>query len=286
MAGNRSSPLNPDTDIAHGQSMQTTAEQEEDHGYDYVEVMACPSGCVNGGGQIRPPSDTVDGTSAVVPNPSGESRDPEGYSEGGWANGQTKPVEDEPMLDISCTKAKTIDADGDESMEGSDGEAPIKGWQGTSKEWVRRVEESYWLGSKVAHLPVSSGSTTASASVSGVVTPAAVPGTAASGANTPSQPKSIRVEDHQKLLYSLPSSVASDRREGKTVKGKHDKVGPDSIAYADVLASLVVEELSILASKGDPTDPEADLSAARKSLFRTQYRAIQDEAVNGLAVQW
>lgn len=24
--------------------------------YDYVEVMACPSGCVNGGGQLKPPS--------------------------------------------------------------------------------------------------------------------------------------------------------------------------------------------------------------------------------------
>lgn len=28
---------------------------EDSRGYDYVEVMACPSGCVNGGGQIRPP---------------------------------------------------------------------------------------------------------------------------------------------------------------------------------------------------------------------------------------
>lgn len=25
-------------------------------GYDYVEVMACPSGCVNGGGQLKPPT--------------------------------------------------------------------------------------------------------------------------------------------------------------------------------------------------------------------------------------
>jgi len=25
--------------------------------YAYVEVMACPSGCVNGGGQLRPPND-------------------------------------------------------------------------------------------------------------------------------------------------------------------------------------------------------------------------------------
>lgn len=29
---------------------------EVDKKYDYVEVMACPSGCVNGGGQLKPPS--------------------------------------------------------------------------------------------------------------------------------------------------------------------------------------------------------------------------------------
>lgn len=28
----------------------------EEHGWDYVEVMACPSGCVNGGGQLSPPN--------------------------------------------------------------------------------------------------------------------------------------------------------------------------------------------------------------------------------------
>ncbi|OBZ67265.1 Cytosolic Fe-S cluster assembly factor NAR1 [Grifola frondosa] len=27
---------------------------EQEKGYDYVEVMACPGGCVNGGGQLRP----------------------------------------------------------------------------------------------------------------------------------------------------------------------------------------------------------------------------------------
>jgi iron only hydrogenase large subunit-like protein len=26
------------------------------HSYDFVEIMACPSGCINGGGQIRPTS--------------------------------------------------------------------------------------------------------------------------------------------------------------------------------------------------------------------------------------
>jgi iron only hydrogenase large subunit-like protein len=29
---------------------------KEEHGWDYVEVMACPSGCVNGGGQLPGPS--------------------------------------------------------------------------------------------------------------------------------------------------------------------------------------------------------------------------------------
>lgn len=32
---------------------------DSDRPYDYVEVMACPSGCVNGGGQLRPPVSIV-----------------------------------------------------------------------------------------------------------------------------------------------------------------------------------------------------------------------------------
>lgn len=33
--------------------------EDEDRAYDYVEVMACPSGCVNGGGQLRPVLDAI-----------------------------------------------------------------------------------------------------------------------------------------------------------------------------------------------------------------------------------
>ena len=36
------------------------APTEDSLPYDYVEVMACPSGCVNGGGQIRPPTVSAD----------------------------------------------------------------------------------------------------------------------------------------------------------------------------------------------------------------------------------
>lgn len=31
-------------------------ERDKERNYDYVEVMACPGGCVNGGGQIKPPA--------------------------------------------------------------------------------------------------------------------------------------------------------------------------------------------------------------------------------------
>ena len=42
--------------------------------YDYVEVMACPSGCLNGGGQIRPasgqtPQQLIDELDAIYHDP-------------------------------------------------------------------------------------------------------------------------------------------------------------------------------------------------------------------------
>lgn len=41
-----------------------TSTEWTDGAYDYVEVMACPGGCVNGGGQLRPTS-TIDNTIAT-----------------------------------------------------------------------------------------------------------------------------------------------------------------------------------------------------------------------------
>jgi iron only hydrogenase large subunit-like protein len=37
-----------------GKGGRKGAVEGKDKGYDYVEVMACPGGCVNGGGQLRP----------------------------------------------------------------------------------------------------------------------------------------------------------------------------------------------------------------------------------------
>ena len=38
---------------------------QDTHPYDYIEVMACPGGCVNGGGQLRPPATWALDTSSL-----------------------------------------------------------------------------------------------------------------------------------------------------------------------------------------------------------------------------
>ncbi|KAJ7218053.1 iron hydrogenase [Mycena pura] len=35
-------------------------KSDDERGYDYIEVMACPGGCVNGGGQLKPPTTSLD----------------------------------------------------------------------------------------------------------------------------------------------------------------------------------------------------------------------------------
>lgn len=39
---------------------KTGEESQTERGYDYVEVMACPGGCVNGGGQLKPLTPSLD----------------------------------------------------------------------------------------------------------------------------------------------------------------------------------------------------------------------------------
>ncbi|TKY89341.1 hypothetical protein EX895_001872 [Sporisorium graminicola] len=270
---NKSSPLNPDSDDAVVSPQQTlsAAQQEDERGYDYVEVMACPSGCVNGGGQIRPPTDAA---------PAATNTDPEGFTQG-WVADQSAEADGlESMINHkTCSKKNTAEDDGEDAeMEDETREKEIKGWKGTSKEWVRRVEEAYWQGARVAHVPVTVAPSGV-ASDSGASTPTLV----GSGANTPlssSNAKSIRVEDHQRLLEALAASRPTEQQS--------EKVGADTLAYADVLADLVVKELCHLAAApvSAHDDTAAALEKARDKLFRTQYRAVQEEAVNGLAVQW
>ncbi|KAG0706111.1 iron hydrogenase [Suillus ampliporus] len=80
---------------------------EDEKGYDYVEVMACPGGCVNGGGQLKP-----------IAQAAGQKEDEEGYTRNWQENGVQMPV------------------------PGDDG--AMQGAKWGNKEWTKEVERTYW----------------------------------------------------------------------------------------------------------------------------------------------
>lgn len=80
-------------------------EAAADNGYDYVEVMACPGGCVNGGGQLRP-------TAKAAVDEEGFKRD--------WEASGVK-LDGEEIGRIQGQSAKWGD-----------------------KEWTKKVEVVYW----------------------------------------------------------------------------------------------------------------------------------------------
>jgi hypothetical protein len=89
----------------------------EEKKLDFVEVMACPGGCVNGGGQMKP----VQKASAIGQAVDGMEVDEEGYP---------RPMADEGV-ELVNPKEK----------EGAD-----EGMRWSTKEWVEKVERIYWSG--------------------------------------------------------------------------------------------------------------------------------------------
>lgn len=85
---------------------KTGAEREgEGKGLDYVEVMACPGGCVNGGGQLKPPTASTTASSS----------DAEGYARNWEDSGVEMGVE-----------------------------GVLQNAKWGDKEWTKRVEKAYW----------------------------------------------------------------------------------------------------------------------------------------------
>jgi hypothetical protein len=110
--GEIQTPATPTTDGESTPSLggvdMTLAVNRDEKKLDFVEVMACPSGCVNGGGQMKP----VSGTKRK-PQPDIEV-DEEGYE---------RPIPDDGVEMVA-----------EEEMRWS------------TKEWVAKVEEIYWTG--------------------------------------------------------------------------------------------------------------------------------------------
>jgi iron only hydrogenase large subunit-like protein len=83
-------------------------EEVKEKGYDYVEVMACPGGCVNGGGQLKPPTRR-------------KQEDAEGYQRN-W---------EDSGVEIALTVPGGV-------------EGVMQNAKWGDKEWTKRVEEAYW----------------------------------------------------------------------------------------------------------------------------------------------
>ncbi|CAD6919138.1 unnamed protein product [Tilletia controversa] len=220
---------------------------DADRGYDYIEVMACPSGCTNGGGQLRPP---VEASTAA----SDTGLDPEGFTNG-WA--ESAQVSSNPIIGGGGPVEVDI------GLGAGAGPDMQKGWQGTSKEWVKRVEAAYWSST-------SSTSTSTQASSSSASGP------------------------HLEARLSGPGlSVREAQRRSEAVlsqKTSLSQTHAEAEAEADRLADSI---LDVLCSSGSAAATAAvkgssvlDREEIRKKLLRTQYHAVQDNEVSGLAVQW
>jgi hypothetical protein len=90
------------------------ADENKDRSYDYVEIMACPGGCVNGGGQLKPPL-----TSRY-------RVDEEGYARDWEENGVRIP-------------------------DGEGGGLSNVKWG--DREWTKRVESAYWADGSAVPAP-------------------------------------------------------------------------------------------------------------------------------------
>ncbi|GAA6033040.1 hypothetical protein JCM8097_000114 [Rhodosporidiobolus ruineniae] len=102
---------------------------------EFIEVMACPSGCVNGGGQVAPPKESVRARKRRASW--GSSASFEGDERGREYVGR---VDDEGMPDVVGevveAEVKMVAAEG-----GGDDRVL------SAKEWVQEVERRYWSAS-------------------------------------------------------------------------------------------------------------------------------------------
>ncbi|AFR96934.1 cytosolic Fe-S cluster assembly factor NAR1 [Cryptococcus neoformans C23] len=94
----------------------------EDKKLDFVEVMACPGGCVNGGGQMKPTVPTLSAPEAM-------EVDEEGYQ---------RPLPDDG---VAATVNRTSNGVGTGTVAGME-----EGMRWSTKEWVAKVEDIYWTG--------------------------------------------------------------------------------------------------------------------------------------------
>ncbi|GAA5874045.1 hypothetical protein JCM8547_004814 [Rhodosporidiobolus lusitaniae] len=102
---------------------------------EFVEVMACPSGCVNGGGQVAPPKESL----------RARKRRASWGSEEGEGKKYVGRVDEEGMPDVVAEEVKAEVMEAEVKIVAKDGDPDEKVL--SAKEWVQEVERRYWSAS-------------------------------------------------------------------------------------------------------------------------------------------
>ncbi|SDA03034.1 BZ3500_MvSof-1268-A1-R1_Chr11-1g03270 [Microbotryum saponariae] len=103
----------------YGSKTKVGVGKEKERDVEFIEVMACPSGCLNGGGQIPTPSNS--------------------------AAARRWEVDQEGMPDVALTQMKEEERDGMDLDGGGEDRKVL-----SSVEWVNKVEQKYWSVSSMS----------------------------------------------------------------------------------------------------------------------------------------
>jgi hypothetical protein len=128
--------VNGPSSIDTGADAESLIAAREEKKLDFVEVMACPGGCVNGGGQMKPVT-SIKGTVGMANENMVEmvETDEEGYPR--------------PMADDGV-EVRPVQVGREHVGESTGVDVPGKqvdeGMRWSTKEWVAKVEEIYWSG--------------------------------------------------------------------------------------------------------------------------------------------
>lgn len=108
----------------------TTLKDSSERTLDYVEVMACPGGCVNGGGQMKPGSSNA-ATTSQQQQQQQHGKDDEGYSRD-WEMDGVVAAADSSHQSAAVDRHQVVQVD--------------EGMRWSTKSWVNKVEAVYWNG--------------------------------------------------------------------------------------------------------------------------------------------
>ena len=275
--------------------------------YDYVEVMACPGGCVGGGGQLRAPE-----RKAASSDSRGTNHDAEGFVRDWAADGVVRPPDD--AINGSSSQSQEEGSNNkSRQRHPSEPEAP---W--SSRAWTREVERAYWgaaydrlalaAGPEKFKLEDASGLGQGRAQEQALLalalpTPPASPprgGGGVDGGEGCEDSRAFGHGDHgAKERGGGTATAVSRQRVGMNAHARVHKerralesecVDVDVDVVVDLLVERVLRELCAAPVRrqkqehGEEEDEMAEMRR-RRELFRTEYRVVESEVV-GLGVKW